>query len=67
MLGATIQDFKTNTGHGKLLVDDSLYPVAYATNVNEQARMRSLLNHLLEPLPSKEGSTLDDRPAKPVS
>ena len=30
------QDFKTNTGHGKLLLDDSLYPEAYATNVNEQ-------------------------------
>ena len=31
-----LQDFKTNTGHGKLLLDDSLYPEAYATNVNEQ-------------------------------
>ena len=31
-----VQDFKTNTGHGKLLLDDSLYPEAYATNVNEQ-------------------------------
>ena len=34
-----LQDFKTNTGHGKLLLDDSLYPEAYATNVNEQVRM----------------------------
>lgn len=50
MLCATLQDFKTNTGHGKLLVDDSLYPVAYATNVNEQARMRSMLHHPSEPL-----------------
>ncbi|CAL5229447.1 g12772 [Coccomyxa viridis] len=33
---ATVADFKTNTGHGKLLLDDSLYPEAYATNVNEQ-------------------------------
>ena len=32
----TLQGFKTNTGHGKLLVDDSLYPIAYSTNVNEQ-------------------------------
>ena len=32
------QDFKTNTGHGKLLLDDNLYPEAYATNVNEQVR-----------------------------
>ena len=31
-----VQDYKTNTGHGKLLLDDSLYPEAYATNVNEQ-------------------------------
>jgi hypothetical protein len=30
------QDFKTNTGHGKLLLDNSLYPEAYASNVNEQ-------------------------------
>lgn len=38
MLTAVIaaQDFKTKTGHGKLLLDDSLYPLAYATNVNEQ-------------------------------
>ncbi|CAK0787274.1 hypothetical protein CVIRNUC_010492 [Coccomyxa viridis] len=33
---ATVADYKTNTGHGKLLLDDSLYPEAYATNVNEQ-------------------------------
>ena len=31
-----VQDYKTNTGHGKLLLDNSLYPEAYATNVNEQ-------------------------------
>ena len=24
------------SGHGKLLVDSSIYPLAYATNVNEQ-------------------------------
>ena len=36
------QDYKTNTGHGKLLLDDSLYPLAYATNVNEQARQLPL-------------------------
>ena len=36
------QDFKTNTGHGKLLLDDSLYPEAYATNVNEQVYMPHL-------------------------
>lgn len=34
-----LQDYKTNTGHGKLLLDDSLYPEAYATNVNEQVCM----------------------------
>ncbi|BDA42283.1 hypothetical protein COCOBI_03-1700 [Coccomyxa sp. Obi] len=33
---ASVADFKTKTGHGKLLLDDSLYPRAYATNVNEQ-------------------------------
>ena len=37
-----LQDFKTNTGHGKLLLDDSLYPEAYATNVNEQVYMPNL-------------------------
>ena len=31
-----MQDYKTNTGHGKLLLDSNLYPEAYATNVNEQ-------------------------------
>ena len=34
-----LQDYKTKTGHGKLLLDDSLYPEAYATNVNEQVCM----------------------------
>ena len=38
-----MQDFKTNTGHGKLLLDDSLYPEAYATNVNEQVCTYALL------------------------
>ena len=30
------QDFVDTSGHGKLLVDQSIYPLAYATNVNEQ-------------------------------
>ena len=37
-----VQDYKTNTGHGKLLLDDSLYPEAYATNVNEQVWTHAL-------------------------
>ncbi|KAK9807813.1 hypothetical protein WJX72_010109 [[Myrmecia] bisecta] len=33
--GAAAQEFVTKPGHGKLLVDDALFPVAYGTNVNE--------------------------------
>ena len=32
----TSQDFVDTSGHGKLLVDESIFPLAYATNVNEQ-------------------------------
>ena len=32
----TLQSLNTTAGHGKLLVDDSLYPYGYGTNVNEQ-------------------------------
>jgi len=30
------QAFVKKFGHGKLLVDESIFPLAYATNVNEQ-------------------------------
>ena len=31
-----VQDLVHTAGHGKLLVDTTLYPSSYATNVNEQ-------------------------------
>ncbi|KAK9864411.1 hypothetical protein WJX84_003429 [Apatococcus fuscideae] len=35
-LNSTVLDYARQAGHGKLLVDDSLFPSAYGTNVNEQ-------------------------------
>jgi hypothetical protein len=35
-VATTVRSYTNNPGHGKLVVNDDLYPLSYGTNVNEQ-------------------------------
>lgn len=50
-----MQAFFDKPGHGKLLVDDRVYPKGYATNVNQQYvfEVRLLLLQQQQPLSSQ--------------